>query len=458
MTLKIFNPATEELIKEIPLDTKETLLHKYESLKKGLKEWQEVPLRDRVIMMSKFADLLRSNKEELAKILSDEMGKPYQEAVGEIKGAAVKIQYFLQESESVLKTIKVNQDGNTEESISYDPLGVIANISAWNYPYLVGVNIFVPALICGNVVFYKPSEYSTLTGIEIEKLLFKAGFPPEVFKLAIGGPDIGEILLDLPLDGYFFTGSHKTGQHIATRVAPKLVPIGLELGGKDPLYITDQVKEIKDVAASVASGTFYNNGQSCCSVERIYVHENIYDEFIPLFLENVSKLKVGNPHEKGITQGAISRAAQLELLQAQVNDALNKGAKLEAGGNIIKGKGHFFEPTVLSNVNHSMKVMKEESFGPIIGIQKVSDDEEAIELMNDTDYGLTSSVYTKDRLRAEKILEKINSGTCYLNCCDRVSGYTPWSGRKNSGMGSTLSFHGVYAFTKPRAWHMRQTY
>ncbi len=456
MSLKIINPATEELIKEVPTDTKDTLKHKFDSLRAALPAWKKTSVRDRILMMSKFADLLRENKDRLAQILSDEMGKPLNEALGEIKASAVKTQFFLQESEKHLRKEKVNHDGSTEEYIAYEPLGVIANISAWNYPYLVGVNIFVPALICGNAVFYKPSEFSTLTGIEIEKLLIEAGFPSSIFQLAIGAKEVGQALLELPLDGYFFTGSYATGKHIATTVAPKLVPVGLELGGKDPLYVTDQVISLKETAESALSGAFYNNGQSCCSVERIYVHEKVYDEFLGHFLEAASKLKVGNPNEKGITQGAISRFEHLNYLQNQVTDATSKGAKLELGGKIIKGPGYFFEPTVLTNVNHQMDVMKEESFGPIIGIQKVVNDEEAIKLMNDTDYGLTASVYTSKRNRGEEIMEQIDAGTCYLNCCDRVSGYTPWSGRKNSGLGMTLSFHGIFTFVKPKALHLRQ--
>lgn len=456
MSLKVFNPATEELIKEIPSDTPESLKHKYEALRKALPSFRKTTVRDRILMMSKFADLLRINKDRLALILSEEMGKPLSEALGEIQGAAVKTQFFLQESEKHLRKEKVNHDGTTEEYISYDPLGVVANISAWNYPYLVGVNIFVPALICGNVVFYKPSEYSSLTGIEIEKLLIEAGFPPEVFKLAIGAKEVGQALLELPLDGYFFTGSYKTGLHIAKTVAPKLVPIALELGGKDPLYVTDQVISLKETAESAVSGAFYNNGQSCCSVERIYVHEDVYDEFLEHFLQAVSELKVGNPMEKGVTQGAISRKEHLSFLADQVKDALSKGAELRAGGSIIEGPGFFFEPTVLTNVTHDMKVMKEETFGPIIGIQKVSNDEEAIALMNDTSFGLTASVYTSKRDRGEALMDQLDAGTCYLNCCDRVSGYTPWSGRKNSGLGMTLSFHGIYTFVKPKAWHLRQ--
>lgn len=453
--LKVYNPATEELISEIQVDSKECLDKKLELLQKGARSWREVSLTDRILTMSKFADLLRKNKESLSKILSAEVGKPLREALGEISAAAEKIQFFLQNSERYLRKEKVNNDGATEELISYDPLGVIANISAWNYPYLVGVNIFVPALICGNAVLYKPSEYSTLTGLEIQKLIYEAGFPENVFQTAIGGAEVGEALLDMPLDGYFFTGSYKTGQYIATKVAPKLVPVGLELGGKDPLYVTDEVANLQEVAAAAVSGAFYNNGQSCCSVERIYVHKNVYAEFLLLFKEEVSKLKVGDPLKKETTQGAITRSEHLDFLKKIVNDAINKGAVLEAGGEVNKGKGSFFAPTVFTNVNHDMLIMKEECFGPVIGIQKVKNDEQATDLMNDTSYGLTSSVYTNNKRRGEELLKKINSGTCYLNCCDRVSAYTPWSGRQNSGLGATLSFHGLYSFVRPKAWHLR---
>ncbi len=234
-----------------------------------------------------------------------------------------------------------------------------------------------------------------------------------------------------------------------------MVPCQCELGGKDPLYVADDIADIKTVAAGTADGAFYNNGQSCCAVERIYVHEKIYDSYVDEIVKEVKSWKIGPPTEDGVYIGPLSRNGQTDFLEQQVADALQKGARLETGGNRINQKGYFFEPTVLTNVNHNMSVMKDESFGPIIGIMKVKNDEEAIELMKDTEYGLTASVYSSNKTRAEKILKQINTGTGYWNCCDRVSAALPWGGRKHSGFGITLSHAGIRAFVKPKAWHFR---
>jgi acyl-CoA reductase-like NAD-dependent aldehyde dehydrogenase len=221
------------------------------------------------------------------------------------------------------------------------------------------------------------------------------------------------------------------------------------------LYVTDDIVDINAVAAGTADGAFYNNGQSCCAVERIYVHENAYDDYVEAFVAEVESYKIGLPSDEGVYIGALTRKAQIDILERHVNDALTKGAKLLLGGKKRAGKGNYFEPTVLVNVDHSMLVMQEESFGPIIGIMKVKDDEEAIQRMLDTSYGLTAAVYSSDTQRAEKIMQRMNSGTVYLNCCDRVSAALPWSGRKNSGFGSTLSSQGIRAFVQPKAWHLR---
>ena len=341
------------------------------------------------------------------------------------------------------------------EKISYEPLGVVCNISAWNYPYLVGVNVIVPALLAGNAVLYKPSEYSTLTGLEMERLLKEAGLPHDVFQVAVGARAVGELLLELSFDGYFFTGSYKTGKYIYGKVAPKMVPCQCELGGKDPLYVADDVADLKTVVAGTADGAFYNNGQSCCSVERIYVHEKIYDRYVAEFVKEVKSWKIGKPTEAGVYIGPLSRREQVGLLEKQVKDALQKGAKLVTGGKSIPGKGFYFEPTVLLDVDHSMSVMRDESFGPIIGIMKVQNDDEAIQRMQDSEYGLTAAVYCQSQKRAEKILGEINAGSGYWNCCDRVSAALPWSGREHSGFGTTLSHAGLRAFTKPKAYHLK---
>lgn len=453
--MKIVNPATEQVIADLKEDSSASLKKKLAILKSGQKKWNAVPLKKRISILQKFSALLKENIEEGARVLTSEVGKPLQQSRNEINGAGSRIKWLTENAEKYLSDEVMGDDGNTKEIIRYEPLGVVCNISAWNYPYLVGTNVFVPALLAGNSVLYKPSEFSTLTGLQIEKYLKKAGVPDDAFQIAIGAREVGSALLDMNFDGYFFTGSYATGKFIYEKIAPKMVPCGLELGGKDPLYVAADVKDIKSIAAGTADGAFYNNGQSCCSVERIYVHEKVYNKYVEEFVKEVKSYKSGDPTEEGVYIGALTREAQLRVVDAQVKDAVKKGAKVLTGGKKAAGKGHFYEPTVLVNVNHKMKVMRDESFGPVIGIQKVKSDEEALQLMNDTEYGLTAAVYSSSKSRAEKILTQLDSGTGYWNCCDRVSAALPWSGRKHSGFGSTLSHVGLRAFTQPKGYHLR---
>lgn len=453
--LTIINPANGQEINKIRIDDLATISEKYARLKTGQLNWQKTSLEQRIALIQKFSDLLGENIEELAGVLTSEVGKPLGQSKNEINGGRGRIDWLTKNAAKFLNDEIMHQEPGLTEKIAYEPLGVICNISAWNYPYLVGINVIVPALLAGNAVFYKPSEYATLTGLKIQELLYASGVPKDVFEIAIGGGSVGEMLLDLPLDGYFFTGSHKTGDYIYQRVSTKMVPCQLELGGKDPLYVTDDVADVKNVAIGTSDGAFYNNGQSCCAVERIYVHEKVYEQYLEAFVNEVKSWKVGSPEEADVYIAAITRADQLNLLERQVADALQKGAKLMTGGKRIKRAGNYFEPTVLANVSNDMLVMQEESFGPIIGIMKVANDEEATVLMNDTKYGLTAAVFSSSQKRAEAILSKIDAGSGYWNCCDRVSASLPWSGRKNSGFGASLSHAGLRAFTKPKAYHLR---
>ncbi len=453
--LSIINPATEEIITEINEDNEESINKKFFLLKEGQPVWASISVDERIACIAKFHALLDENKDELANTLTSETGKPLQQSHNELNGARNRIKFFIDNSAKHLAEELITTEGSTKEKIVYEPLGIIANISAWNYPYLVGVNVFIPALIGGNAVFYKPSEYSTLTGINIQQLLYKSGVPENAFQIAVGRGTVGDLLLQLPLDGYFFTGSYKTGKYIAERVATKLVPCQLELGGKDPLYVMDDVADISKTAEAALEGVVYNNGQSCCAVERIYVHEKIYDQFVDSYTSQIKKMKIGSPVDASTEIGPLSRKEQVDFLLSQINDAVEKGATLLAGGKSISSKGYFIEPTVLTNVNHEMKIMKDESFGPVVGIQKVKDDDEALLLMQDTEYGLTAAIYSKNYERAEAMMKKINTGTVYWNCCDRVSATLPWSGRKHSGLGTTLSFQGIRAFVQPKAYHIR---
>jgi acyl-CoA reductase-like NAD-dependent aldehyde dehydrogenase len=454
--LKIVNPANYALINELEEDTPPTLRRKYEQARDAQPHWAALPLTQRITAIRRFRELLVSHAESLAATLTEEMGKPITQSRNELSGVLARIDFFLYNAEAVLGDETVLDDGEQHltERISHEPLGVIANVSAWNYPYFVGANVFVPALLAGNAVLYKPSEFASITGLAIASLMHAAGVPQDVFIAAIGGGAVGAALLKLPIDGVFFTGSLATGQKIAAAAAKRMIKMQLELGGKDPVYVCDDV-DIKAAAAAVADGAFYNTGQSCCSVERLYVHEAIHDAFVDAFVEEVRGYKIGDPMDENTYIGPLARQPQAAYLKHQIADARVKGAKLLTGGRSIPGKGNYFEPTVFSHVNHSMEIMCEESFGPVIGIQKVADDAEAVRMMNDTEYGLTAGVYTRDEARAKKILSQVKAGSAYWNCCDRVSPRLPWSGVGNSGVGLTLSTYGIQTFTRPKAWHLR---
>ena len=452
--MQIINPATEEIITELPEDSQESIQEKLASLRKGQKEWAKKPVEQRLEIIIQFGELIKANKEELAFVLTSETGKPIAQSRNEVNGSLNRIEHLKTNALKWLAT-EIVATGDVTETIAYEPLGVIANISAWNFPYNVGYNVFLYALVAGNAVLYKPSEYATLTGMNFKELLHQAGVPENVFDVAIGTGQVGQGLLEADLDGYFFTGSYKTGVHIAKSVAHKLVPVQLELGGKDPLYVMDDIADIKQAAVNAAEGAFYNNGQSCCAVERIYVQDKIYDEFVKHFVEEVKSYPMGDPTEDSTFTGPLTRSQQVEVILEQLNDATQKGAKILLGGDQPDGPGYYLNPTVVVGTNHDMELMKEESFGPVIGIQKVSTDAEALELMQDTPYGLTAAIYSKDEARAKALLDEMNVGTVYWNCCDRVSPNTPWSGRKNSGLGSTLSSQGIRAFTQPKSYQMR---
>ena len=454
--MKIVNPATGAVIADIAADNAATVKRKYEAARAGQRRWAKAPIGKRLDAIARFRERIVAMHDALARTLTSEVGKPIRQSKNELNGLLGRIDFFLAESLRALREQRVHTDvkPQMDERITHEPLGVIANISAWNYPYFVGSNVFVPALIAGNAVLYKPSEFATLTGLSIAEMLHEAGVPRDVFVPVVGDGATGAALARQPVDGVFFTGSYATGARIAAAASRRMTKVQLELGGKDPVYVCEDV-DVKAAAAGIADGAFYNTGQSCCSVERVYVHESIHDAFVSAFLAEVRGFKLGDPMDEKTYIGAITRRPQLDVLKKQVADAKRKGARLLLGGSVVKRKGNWFEPTVFADVDHSMALMKDESFGPIIGIQAVADDEAAVDLMNDTEYGLTAGVYTKDERRAKKLLARVHAGTVYWNCCDRVSPRLPWSGVKHSGIGLTLSTYGIQTFTRPKAWHLK---
>ena len=456
--LNVNNPATEELITQLPIDDGAGVAIKAQKARTAQPAWAATPLVQRRACIQTFRALVEKELDDLARTMTLETGKPLAHSRNELNGFLGRIDFFLSQAESVLQTQTVfNQDGMCEQ-IEHIPLGVIGNISAWNYPWFVGGNVFVPALLMGNAVLYKPSEFAPMTGLAMARLLHAAGVPQDVFAALIGAADTGNALLAQALDGMFFTGSLATGQHIANVMGPRMTKLQLELGGKDPTYVCADADPVT-AAQSLADGAMYNAGQSCCSVERVYVHASVHDRFVQALLETVRSFKMGDPLAADTYLGPLTRAPQLQVLEAQVADALAKGARCLLGGQRavgpFGGRGNWFNATVFDQVDHSMALMREESFGPILGIQKVDDDAQAVRWMNDTAYGLTAGVYTPDEAHARAVLSQVRAGTVYWNCCDRVSPRLPWSGWGQSGMGLTLSREGLATFTRPKAWHLR---
>ena len=456
--MQIVNPATGAVVREVEATTPDGVVAAAHAARAAQPAWAALPLAERIDVLRKFRATVQYRAEDLAAVLSVETGKPIAQARNELAGTLPRLDFFLDHVEAALADHVVLDDAENGlvEVITREPLGVVANISAWNYPWFVGTNAFVPALLAGNAVLYKPSELALGTGLAIGEGLVSAGVPADVFAVLVGGGDVGAALLEQDIDGVFFTGSYATGRRIAEAVAGRMIPVQLELGGKDPVYVADDV-DVATAAAGLADGAFYNNGQSCCSVERIYVHDKVYDDFVDAFLATVDGFVLGDPADDATYLGPLTRPQQAAVLAEQVADATAKGATLRRGGAPVEhdGRPGWFAPTVLTEVDATMAVMRDESFGPIIGIQRVSSDDEALSLMNDSEFGLTAGVYTADPARAERLLARVDAGSAYWNCCDRVSPRLPWSGRGHSGIGSTLSTLGITAFTKPKAWHRR---
>jgi len=453
--LAIHNPATGALLAQVPADDSASVTTKAIAARAAQPAWAATPLAERCACIARFRAAIVAELPALAATLTAETGKPIRLARSEINGLLPRIDFFLADVAASTATQTVLEDAAMAEQIQHLPLGVVANISAWNYPWFVGGNVFIPALLTGNAVLYKPSEFATLTGLSIARLLHAAGVPGDVFTPLIGAGDVGAALLAQRIDGLFFTGSHATGARIAQALGPRLVKLQLELGGKDPTYVCDDADPAA-AAAALADGAMYNTGQGCCSVERIYVHEAVYDAFVAAFVDTVRGFQLGDVMDEASYIGPLTRAAQMDVLDAQVADAVAQGARLLLGGQRLPGPGNWYAPTVLAEVDHRMAVMVDESFGPIVGIRKVSSDAQAIALMNDSRYGLTAGVFSPNEARARSLMAQLHAGTVYWNCCDRVSPRLPWSGVGDSGIGLTLSTYGIQAFTRVKAWHLRQ--
>ncbi len=447
------NPATLEELARFHISTTAEVNAAVARSRAAQPGWGALSLRNRARYILKLQRELYDRQQEIISIISDETGKPAFEALtAEVFPACDLMSHFAATSERILRderfTLAVFR--NKRSMISYEPLGVVGIISPWNFPFSIPMGGIVMALAAGNAVVFKPSEYTPLVGDAIKRLAASSGFPEGVLEVVQGDGSTGAALVEASVDKIFFTGSVRTGKKIAESAAKRLLPVVLELGGKDPMIVLDDAPFERAVKGAVW-GAFMNCGQVCASVERLYVAEPIADRFIAAVVDEVKKLRIGAPSGFSTDIGPLTNENQLNIVTSQVADAVARGARVLAGGRRRDDLGgYFFEPTVLVDVNSSMKVMTEETFGPVLPIKIVKDEHEAIGEANSTRYGLLASVWTSDNERGRRIARRIEAGTVVINDAVYTHGaaQTPWFGVKESGMGVTHGAQGLFEFVQ----------
>ncbi|KAE9371408.1 putative succinate-semialdehyde dehydrogenase [Stipitochalara longipes BDJ] len=423
-------------------------------------KFRKTSLAERQAIVKKALKLLGEKQDILAKELTEQMGRPIAYTAKEVTTAVKRGEYLLKISEETLKDTEGEAEKGFKRFIRKVPVGPVLILFAWNYPYLILVNSLIPALLAGNSVILKPSPQTPTIVEHISSIFEEAGLSKNVIQYFHSGSPITieSIVRDPKVALICFTGSVAGGLAVQKAAADRIVNVGLELGGKDPAYIRSDV-DIAWAAEEIVDGAIFNSGQSCCSVERIYVAEEIHDEFVKAAQSVLEKYKLGDPFNNETQLGPVISKPSKKAIEAHIKDALDKGAKDATPQNDSfespPPDGNFVKPTLLTNVDHNMLVMTEETFGPIIPVMKVKSDTEAIKLMNDSEFGLTASIWTKDTERGAQLAEEVDAGTVFVNRCDYPSPDLAWTGWKNSGKGVTLSKFGFEQFVKLKSFHVK---
>ncbi|KAL8824518.1 MAG: hypothetical protein Q9191_004999 [Dirinaria sp. TL-2023a] len=418
------------------------------------------PLKQRQEIVSKALKAISAKQDVLARELTEQMGRPISYAGKEISTAVARGEYLLKISGDVLQDTEGEPEKSFKRYIRKLPLGPVLILFAWNYPYLILVNSLIPALLAGNSVILKPSPQTPTIAEQVQNIFLEAGLPENVIQYFHCGSlaRLEGIVRSPQIRLICFTGSVAGGVQVQRAAADRVVPVGLELGGKDPAYVRSDV-DVKWAAEEVVDGAVFNSGQSCCSIERVYVADTIHDEFVASVQEVLKGYKLGNPFDPTTTVGPVVSQKALNTIHGHIEDALAKGAVDETPENEsfanLPPEGNYVKPTLLVNVSHEMDVMNEETFGPVIPVMKVGSDEEAIRLMNDSEFGLTASIWTKDTAKGEELADQVEAGTVFVNRCDYPSPDLAWTGWKNSGKGVTLSKFGFEQFVHLKSFHVK---
>ena len=456
--IKVVSPVDNSVYVERPLAKAAEIDSALDRARIAQRAWRTVAVAERARILERFCDLFEAKREEIASELTWQMGRPSRYAPNEVRGTLERARHMIAIGPQALADIDAGPKEHFKRFIRREPLGVVLTIAAWNYPYLIAVNSVVPALMAGNVVVLKHSAQTPLCAERFAAALQEAGLPHGVFQaLHMSHEGTERAIRDPRVDFVAFTGSVAGGHAVQRAAAERFIGTGLELGGCDPVYVRNDAN-LAHAVENIVDGAYFNSGQSCCGLQRIYVHERVYGAFIDGFVDLTRKYVLGNPLEAATTLGPVVRTTAADTIRAQIAASIDAGAKgaiREEDFPASRAGTPYLAPQVLLDVDHSTPVMREEIFGPVAGIMKVQSDEQAIALMNDSAYGLTAAIWTSDADAALSIGERVETGTWFMNRCDYLDPALAWVGVKDSGRGCTLSVVGYEHLTRPKSFHLR---
>lgn len=455
---KTITPIDNSVYVERPYNSPAEIAAVLKDAAKAQVEWRRTSIAERARILNKAVDEFLKGKDKHAEEITRQMGRPISQSPFEMRGFEERARFMINLAPEALADVSFTDKPGFTRVLHREPLGVVFIVAPWNYPYLTSVNGVVPALMAGNAVVLKHSAQTPLCAEDFQQAFDAAGLPKGLFQHLVLTHDATAKVIAAPEVAYVnFTGSVAGGHAVQQAALGKFMGMGLELGGKDPAYVRADAN-LAHAIENLVDGAMFNSGQCCCAIERIYVHESLYDKFVDGFVDLTKKYKLGNPLDTATNLGPMVRTSAAEFVRGQVADAVKHGAKALIDTKLFpadKPGTPYVAPQVLVNVDHSMSVMSEESFGPVIGIMKVKGDDEAVKLMNDSKYGLTAALWTSDEIAARKIGNELETGTVFMNRCDYLDPALAWVGVKDSGRGATLSRVGYEMLTRPKSFHFR---
>lgn len=458
-TFDVISPIDNQVYVTRPFADQQQIQSVLQQAQSAWLQWKATPLTQRQQLCSAMVDALVANKAEIAEQICWQMGRPIRYAQGEVNGLEERARHMIDIAPAALADITLPEKTGFHRYIKRESLGVVFVIAPWNYPYLTAINSIVPALLAGNCVLLKHSAQTPLCAEQLVAAAQSAGIPQGVFQyLHLTHQDTETLIANNAIAHVAFTGSVAGGQMVERAAAGTFKSVGLELGGKDPAYVRADA-DLAHGVETIVDGAFFNSGQSCCGIERAYVHESLFDDFVAQAVALIKQYQLGRSDDPATTLGPMVKGSAAQFARAQVQEALEMGAKAHISSELFPAEqlgAAYMAPQLLTQVNHSMAVMKEETFGPVLGVQAVKGDKEAIVLMNDSDFGLTASIFTQDEEQGVVLGEQLATGTVFVNRCDYLDPALAWTGVKHSGKGCTLSSVGYEQLTRPKSFHLKK--